>query len=209
MDGFDNEVVVVHQQGVGEAIGHARGYFIQLGLDKITRGDGVGARQQIHRAHAGHHVVVTGKNTVVLAAQLNAGHILETQHGAVVPGADDDFAKLFRRQQTPLGVDLPGKFSGIGRGHVAQAARGVLRVLLLNGRTHLLGRNAVLGELVRLQPDAHGVVHAAEYRAVAHTANALEFVNHVDLNPVVNEHVVIACIGRIITEDLQHGGRTL
>lgn len=66
-----------------------------------------------------------------------------------------------------------------------------------------------LASLVRLQPDAHGVVHAAKKRAVAHAVEAFEFVNNVDLGPVVDEHVAIAPVGRIETEHLQHGGRTL
>ena len=209
LDGFDNEVVVVHQQGVSQTIGHARGNVLQLGLYQIARGDGVGARQQIHGAHACAHAVVAGKNAVVLAAQFYARHILEPQHGAVVSGADDDFAKFFRRYKAALSVDLPGKLGGVGRGHVAQTSRGVLRVLLLNGRGYLLCGNAVLGELVRLQPDTHGVVHAAKKRAVAHAVEAFEFVNNVDLGPVVDEHVAIAPVGRIVTEHLQHGGRTL
>lgn len=144
-------------------------------------------------------------HAVVLAAQFHAGHVLEAQHSAVRPGAHDNFAELLGRDQAALGVNLPGELRGGRRRHVAQTAGRELGVLLLNGLRHVIDRQGILGQLVRLKPDAHGVAHAAENRGVAHAGHALEFVYHVDLHPVLDIDLVIAAVRRIESKDLEHG----
>ena len=205
VDGFEHEVVGVHKDGVVKAVGHGLADFGQLVQHAVACGDGVGAGQQIDRPHARHHAVIAGGNAVVLAAQLYAGHVLEAQHGAVRATAHDDLAEFLRRDQAALGIDLPGKLRGIGRGHFAKTPWGVLGVLLLNGRRHFIDRHAILCQLVRLQPDAHGIVHAAENDDVANARNALERVHHVNLGPVVDVDLIVAAIGRKIREHQQHG----
>jgi len=205
VDGFHNEVVGVHDDLVVDALGEVLGQFLHAGGDGLAGGDGVGAGQQVDTHGTGHHAVVFAADAVVLAAHLDAGHVLEAQHGAVLTGTDDDLAELLRRGQTALGVDLPGELGGIGHGRVAQTAGGELRVLLLDGRGDLAHGDAVLGQLVRDEPDAHGVVHVTEHVHVAHAGHTLEFVGHVHLHVVVQVHGVITPVRRVQGDDLQHG----
>ncbi len=61
-----------------------------------------------------------------------------------------------------------------------------------------------MGQLVRPQPDAHGVVLGPEDGGVAHTGQTLEFVEHVDQHVVADENRVVALGRRIESDDLQN-----
>ena len=111
-DGFHNKVVGIHHDPVGQPVGQGFGDLLQAGGNPLARGYGIGAGQQIDRAHTRGHAVEAGTHAIVLAAQLDAGHILEAQHGAVLAGADDDLAELVGRDQTSFGINLPGELGG-------------------------------------------------------------------------------------------------
>ena len=209
IDGFHDEFVGVHDDLVGHPFGEVPGQLLEAGGDGVAGSDGIGAGQQVDAHGTGHHAVVFTADAVVLAAHLDAGHVLEAQHGAVLAGADDDLAEFLGRVQAALGVDLPGKLGRVGHGRVAQTAGRELRVLLLDGRRDLAHGDAVLGQLVRDEPDAHGIVHVAEHGHVAHAGHALEFVGHVHLHVVVQVHGVVTAVRRVQGDDLQHGRRTL
>ena len=82
----------------------------------------------------------------------------------------------------------------LARRHFAQSTGSGLHILFLNGRQHIRHRQLLGGQLVRLQPDAHGVV----FRVLIHAADAgnpLYLVEKVSLGIVLQKNAVISAIG--------------
>ena len=77
------------------------------------------------------------------------------------------------------------------------AARGRLQVLLLDGGDDVRGREAELGELVGVEPDAHAVVGAAEEVDLGDAGNAQQLVAQVDAAVVDQEVGVVASVRRV------------
>lgn len=132
-----------------------------------------------------------GDDVVDLGAKLDAGDVAEAEHGAVGIGADDDGAELFGGGEAALGHDGEGEFLTGGDGAAADLAGGVDAVLRLDGGDDLGDGDAEFGELVGLDPDAHGVLAAAEGLDAGDAGEAGELVDHVD-EGVVGEEDVIA-----------------
>src|SRR3546814_10197804 len=58
------------------------------------------------------------------------------------------------------------------------------------------GCEAELGELIRLQPYAHGVVSRAEQAGIADAGDSLELVDDVEQSVVAHEQTVVTFVGR-------------
>ena len=80
------------------------------------------------------------------------------------------FAELLRGAEFARGEDGVGQLLVWLRGRGANLAGGGLDVLLLDGPNDVGGRQLQVGQLVRLQPDAHAVFGAA---GKVHLGNAL------------------------------------
>ena len=80
----------------------------------------------------------------------------------------------------------------LGEGAHPDAPGGRLQVLLLDGGDDVGGREAELGQLVGLQPDAHAVVGAAEEVDLGDAGDAQQLVAQVDAAVVDQEVRVVA-----------------
>src|SRR6185437_7088636 len=118
-----------------------------------------------------------------LGAQLDAGNVAQAQFGTVLRTAHDDVAELFRGLQARLRVDGGVELLALHRRRTTQLADGHLRVLCLHRSDHFRHRHAVGVQLVRVQPDAHGVL-ATEHLDVAHARNAAETIHDVGTDVV-------------------------
>jgi len=138
--------------------GKKRREFIQLGLYRSSGLDCVGAGGEPH-GHTGRRLtVVTGKLVVILVAQFDAGHIAQMDARPAAGGAQQDIAELLRRGQATLyidrGIELLTRHGGIG----AQLTGRYLGILRPYGARHVGGSQSVLAEIVRAQPDTHGIL---------------------------------------------------
>ena len=93
----------------------------------------------------------------------------------------------------------------LDNGHGAEAPRRELGVLLLDGRRHFLDADAVFGQLVRIEPDAHGIVLRPETVQSPTPLCVVQLINEIDLHPVGNIDLVVTAIWRIAAENLEHG----
>ena len=125
-----------------------------------------------------------------MGTQFNPRDILEQQAGAGVIGAQDDVLKLFRVGEPALGGHRVGEVLLLLERLLTEAAGSELRVLFTDRIDHIGRRQVVLCQLVRTQPDAHGIVFRAELADIAHTRQALEFVDDVDQGVVADIHRV-------------------
>src|SRR5205085_9779005 len=99
---------------------------------------------------------------VVGGAQLQAGDVTQLDAFAVRAALDDDGAELLLGAEAALGVDEQLRVNRARGRLLADAAGGNLDVLFADGRNHLGGGQALGGDLVGIEPDAHGVVARAE-----------------------------------------------
>jgi hypothetical protein len=156
--------------------GQALGQFRHAGLHAFARGERVGAGAQLDR-HAGHRLAVQfGAGAVILRAQFDAADIGERHGGPVRIGLQDDVFELLRVGEAVLRDDRGVQLAALCDGLIPQRTAGGLAVLFLDGGERLGRGQLVGGELVRIEPDAHGV-RAAEQADVAHAGDAAQFVD--------------------------------
>ena len=78
--------------------------------------------------------------------------------------------------QPALRVDLQFEIHGAGDRLLADGARGHLHILLADGADHVAGGQIPRGDLVRVEPDAHGIIARAENPDVARAGNARQHI---------------------------------
>ena len=135
--------------------------------DLPRRRDGIGAGP-LEDAHAdGSLAVEIGVGGVVLRAIFDARHVLHAHEPPVARRAHDHLPELARILEAPLRRhhELEGV---VGRRRLlAEGAARHLDVLLADRGDDVAGRHAVGGELVRIEPDAEGILPLAEDGDVA------------------------------------------
>src|SRR3546814_4897238 len=89
-----------------------------------------------------------------------------------------------------------GESDVLGSRLTAHGACSRLRVLLAQDARDVAGCEAELGELIRLQPYAHGVVSRAEQAGIADAGDSLELVDDVEQSVVAHEQTVVTFVGR-------------
>src|SRR6185312_17273689 len=109
-------------------------------------------------------------------------------------GPQDDVGELFGRGEAPFGRHRDTEALAVRRRVGAQRAGGELHVLRADRIEHLAGRQVVALQLVRVQPDPHGVFGTELLRA-AHAGYARDLVQHAGTHDVVE---AVAVDGRIV-----------
>jgi hypothetical protein len=180
---------------VGDAVFHAFGHVLvdlrhrlaHVGRDVERVGVG-----RLEHADADRVVVIEQRaQRIVGRAELEPADVAQPRHLATGTRLDDDVAELLFGLQPALGVD------GQLHVHARQARRCAdhagrrLDVLAADRSHHVAGREAALRDLLRVEPDAHRVVAAAED---LHLADALDA-----RQPVLDvEHCVVAQVGHVV-----------
>ena len=184
---------------VGDLVGDALGKLLRQARQGVAHRlggvQGVGARLQVDAEGGVLLAVERGHQRVVLGAQLDPRHVLEQQAGAGGVRAQDHALELRRVGEAALGGHRVGEVLLLLQRLLAEAAGGELRVLLADRRDHVAGGQVELRQLVRAQPDAHGVVLGAELAGIADPGQALEFVDDVDQRIVADIHRVARTVG--------------
>src|SRR5713101_16172 len=108
-----------------------------------------------------------------------------------------------------LGLTVPDLVRAVSQQSTVNPA-GRVDGALLRHRPHQVGHGETqLGQDVRLDPDAHGVVGGAEEEHLAHAAHPVQRVVDVDVGVVGEEERVVPLIGRVQSEDDQRQARRL
>ena len=151
----------------------------------------VGAGQLVEGHDGGGLAVQLPANVVELRSQFDARHILQPHHRAVRILAHDDVAEFLLGDQPALGGDRVGEFLALGRGRPADLAGGIDGVLRVDGVDEVVDRDVELGQLVGLDPEAHGVLAGAEHLHVGDAFQPGDLVHQVDVGVVGQEGGVV------------------
>ncbi len=185
---------------VGDAVFQAfRHVLVQLfhRLADVGRDiERIGARCLEHTHADGRIVVQQRTQRVVGGAHFEAADVAKTGHGAVGAALDDDVAELFFALQAPLRIDRQLHVHARQARRCADHAGRGLHVLATDGGHHVAGREAALRDLLRVEPDAHRVVAAAEDLHLAHAFDARQRVLHVQHRVVAQVVDVVAVVRR-------------
>ncbi len=138
---------------------HARrkefAHLLQLGFDRVGSGKGVGPGCLTDGHHRCWFAAALDDGVAALARQFRAAYVLDPHCRAVRVQAHRDVGKLLRRLQEVL--DHDGRIEPLARqgGRTAELACRDLDIVGAQGGCHILKGQAVAGQLVRVDPDAH------------------------------------------------------
>ena len=179
-------------------------------LDRVRRGDGVGAGLGLDALRGGGKAGHVGVDRIVLRRQLDPRHVAHTGQRALGAALDDDVGELVRLVQTAAGVDV--HLEGARRpdiGRSADLSRAGLQIVRLErGDDLVCGQVAGCG-LVRVDPDAHGVVAGGAAADVADPRNAQDPVADVQAGVVGDILLIEGAVRRIEVNGEQRVGRRL
>ena len=210
VDGGEKEVVRTHHRDelrpFRQILAHARQLFRELGIDRC----GVRASHLVNQEGHTWMGVHLAAEAIAQCAQLYLCHILEAQHGAILLRAHHDVLELLHAfQATPV---FHRELEGILR-VLAQGAGRCLQVLLSQDGGDVGRHQAILRHTLRFEPDTH-TVGIAQGHHVTHTVHTLQLRNHVDVEVVGQEGLVVGVVAAHQGVDLQkarlalHGGHT-
>ncbi len=129
--------------------------------------------------------------------------VLQPHELAIGAGLDDNISKLLRRGEAAFHFRAVLLLLVLRRRRRAYGACRSGLVLLLDGAGHVRHREPALGELVRIQPHAHGV-GGAESVHVAHAADALQFIQEINVRVVFQKCGVVGAVRRIQIHHQRH-----
>ena len=151
---------------------------------------------------------VAGSRRIALRAEFDAGDVVEADEGAVGRTLQDDVAELLRGLETALrgdgGVEL---LAGDG-GKSTELSGRDLRVLPRDGVRDVARHQGVFHQLVRVEPDAHGVVRP-EQTCLADTGHPLQRVVQRAVDVVAEVVGAQPVVGGDESDDHQKAGRCL
>ena len=135
-------------------------------------------------------------------AELDARDVAQAHDGAAGGvGANDDVREFLRVAEPARGVDLQLERRSRRRRRLADLARGDLDVLLGDGVLNVDGGHAEVGELVRIEPDAHRIAAFAEHLNVADAGQPLQLVDDLQIGVIRQRHRVDGTVGRGQVDD--------
>ena len=139
----------------------------------------------------------------ILRASFNRGNILQMDKLAIGSRLQDDIPELFRCRETPfhLGTVLLFLRSRCRLGTDRTGRSG--HVLLLDGRCDVCHRQPSFSELVRIQPDSHGIA-GTECIDIAYAVYTLQFIQKVNICVILKEGLVICTLWRIQIDHQHH-----
>ena len=134
---------------------------------------------------------------------------LQPRDAAALVGLDDDLLELGDVVELAVHVDrilerLPLRHRR--QADLAGAGRAALQV---DGVDHVLRHQPARLQLLRIEPDADGVLAGAEHGDAADAVEAGDLVEQVDGGVVRQEQAVVAPVGRGERDDLEDRGRLL
>ena len=91
---------------------------------------------------------------------------------AVGAGLDDDVAELLLAVSRPWALTVSWKSTGSGIGGAPTRPAATCTFCSRMALDHVAGGQAARGHLLRVEPDAHGVVAGAEHAHLAHAGDA-------------------------------------
>jgi hypothetical protein len=194
--------VVMH--GVGDALGEALRQLVHLVLDALLELQRVGAGHLVDGENDGRLLAEETGRGILQCPELDARDIAQPHDRASGRiGAHDDVAELGGIAQAADCVHLHLERCARRRRRLADLAGRDLDVLLRYRVLHVDGGDAEIGELVRVEPDAHRIAPFAEDLHVADAFEALDRIDDLQIGVVAQRHRIDRAVrrGEIDDED--------
>ena len=191
IDGCRDKVRIIHDDPIFQVGGEIFRTLLQNFLDFLEGVHRIRIFCQHDAKGNGILAVVFRKNAGILGAGLDTGNIPKTDKGTVGHGFQYDVLEFLRHGKTTFhdaGVLL---LLVLRCRELPDRSRRSLDILSLDGRNHITGCKPHIGQLVRIQPDTHGVVRA-KHLDITDTMDALDVVLKIDLQVIVDECTVIS-----------------
>ena len=193
-----NRVVHARRQAVTQA-GHSCSHRLG-GTDRIGTG------RQLYRRRRGRLAILPVGESIGLGAQFHPRHVAEHHAGTVHIGAQHDGGELLRRAQLSPGRQHRGHLlAGDGRRR-AHAAGNDLCVLLGDGGGEVVDGQIVGDQLVRIDPDPHGLLGAEQLHA-ADPIDAPQLLHDIARHVIVQRQFIKTPVIGIQADDHQEAGR--
>ncbi len=191
-----------HEDGrvVDDLVVHAfREVAFQLGhacAHRVGDLDGVRPRALEYRNRHRGLVVQQRTQRVLAGAQFDTSDVPQAGDRAVFAGANDDVLEFLFGDQTTLGVDRQLEVCRARCRRRAQRTCGDLAVLFANRVDHVRCGEVARGDLLRVEPDAQGVIAHAEQLHITNAIQPRQLVLDVECGVVGQVEHVIALIRR-------------
>ncbi len=153
----------------------------------------IGPVGQGHGQPGGCFAVEAGEEAVVFRADFDARYILKVHRGAIGLRLEQDVAKFLGALQQGLRGDRDVKLLVLHRWRATELAGGNFGILRGDGAGDIRSIKAVGVELLRVQPDTHGMLRTKQLHAAnpLHTADRIKHVRRDIVREVVVGHAVI------------------
>ncbi len=132
---------------------------------------------------------------VNLRPQLDAGHVLQSDHGAVGIRPKHDRAEFLRGNKAALGADRVGEFLARGHGLRAYLAGRINRILLLKGVDDVGDGEAELTHGIGVYPYPYGILAGAKNVHLGYAGRPEELVDEIDIRVVCDKSGIV-CLFR-------------
>ncbi len=136
-------------------------------IDRICIG------RQTDAKASGRHAVINTRRDVAVGAQLHGGDIVDANHGTVRQALENDVLEFLRRLEAAASRDRRIELLAAKLWQGTQLTGRDLYVLRLDGGDDVRCHQLVFDELVRIDPDAHGIARTEE-RGIANAWNTLQ-----------------------------------
>ncbi len=141
-----------------------------------------------------------------LCAHFHPRGILDPDHRAIGIGAQNDGGEFLRLGEPPLRLDIDLDLL-LGRDRRrADAAQRRLNVLALDGSDDVVRRQIELGQPIRVEPDAQGIVERPEQRCLPDAFDARQWIDDVDRRVIAQVNGIVGAVRRIEVDHLQQRG---
>ena len=186
----------------GEAFGQLRHRL----ADQLRGRKRVRAGPLEHRKRNGRIEIEIGIRRIVERRQFDLRDILHS-HNCVRGLLDHDVAELGGVRKTAERLHRDLERAGLVDRRLIQDAGRDLDVLALQGERHIVGGQPERLQLGRIEPDAHGIVAAAEHGDRAHAVDSSEHVLDLQRRVVGDEEIAARFIRRNKMHDHHQVGR--
>ncbi len=183
--------------------------FVHLVDDGVANGQGIGTGRLENAQRRGVHAVQARTQRVVARCQFHPRNVGQAHDLAIAAGLEHDAAEFGRRLQAALGIDQGQEVAAVRHRFRTQLTGRHLHVLFAHRVEHVAGGKAACRHLVRIEPDAHRVVAAAELLRIADAGNARQFILHVQTHVVAQVQRVVLAVRRNQMHDHQEHRRLL
>ena len=208
-DGFGDKNGGVVDDVVAEPLRERRCKLRHSRLHGIGRFEGVGPRA-LEDTHRDRHALIEIAITVVVGgAELHARNVADAHDAAVAIGLDDDPAEFRGVGQAPLRLDVELEGAGLRHRRLIDHAGGDLHVLPAQRVDDIARREIADRELLRIKPDAHGIIAGTKDRHIAHAIDAGKHVLHMQRGVVGNVKEVARVVRRTQMDHHHEIGRLL